>query len=79
MLLKCVPSDATFYLFPDVSEAIDGINSDSELAEHLIENAGVAIVPGSAFGLDGYARLSIATSMENLTKALDRIEAVLTS
>ncbi|MCF6283335.1 MAG: pyridoxal phosphate-dependent aminotransferase [Candidatus Polarisedimenticolaceae bacterium] len=78
--ISCLPSDGTFYLFPDVSkaiEAIDGINSDSELAEFLIENAGVAIVPGSAFGLDGHARLSIATSMENLTKALDRIEGVL--
>ncbi len=80
--ITCLPSDGTFYLFPNVSKAIkaiDGINTDSELAEYLIEKASVAIVPGSAFGLDGHARLSIATSMENLTKALDRIEAALSN
>ncbi len=80
--ITCLPSDGTFYLFPDVSKAIkaiDGINTDSELAEYLIKKASVAIVPGSAFGLDGHARLSIATSMENLTKALDRIEAALSN
>ena len=79
--IECLPTDGTFYCFPDVSgaiESIDGISSDVELAEYLIESAGVAIVPGSAFGLDAHARLSIATSMENLEKALDRIEAVLT-
>ncbi len=80
--ITCLPSDGTFYLFPEIRkaiDAIDGISTDSELAEYLIEKAGVAVVPGSAFGLDGHARLSIAISMENLTKALDRIEAALTS
>ncbi len=80
--ITCLPSDGTFYLFPEIRkaiDAIDGISTDSELAEYLIEKAGVAVVPGSAFGLDGHARLSIAISMENLTKALDRIETALTS
>ena len=78
--ISCQPSDGTFYLFPDFSRAIktiDGISNDVELAEYLIENAGVAIVPGSAFGLDGHARISISTSMENLQSGLDRIESVL--
>ena len=78
--ISCLPSDGTFYLFPDISkaiEAVDGVSSDSELAEYLIEKANVAVVPGSAFGLNGHARISIATSMEKLQKALDRIEAVL--
>lgn len=78
--ISCLPTDGTFYCFPDVSrviKAIDGISTDVELAEYLIEKAGVAIVPGSAFGLDGHARLSIATSMENLQNALDRIESIL--
>jgi aspartate aminotransferase len=58
-------------------DAVDGVTSDVELAEHLIEHAGVALVPGSAFGTPGHARISIATSMDNLTKALDRLEQVL--
>ncbi|OQX48057.1 MAG: aspartate aminotransferase, partial [Candidatus Sedimenticola endophacoides] len=68
--VECLPADGTFYCFPRVQEAIDkiaGVHNDVELAEHLIEHAGVALVPGSAFGLDGHVRLSIATSMENLT------------
>ncbi|MES9938258.1 MAG: aminotransferase class I/II-fold pyridoxal phosphate-dependent enzyme, partial [Sedimenticola sp.] len=80
--VECLPSDGTFYLFPKVQEAIEkinGVNSDVELSEHLIEQAGVALVPGSAFGLGGHVRISIATSMENLTNALDRLESVLAS
>ncbi len=78
--VSCLPTDGTFYCFPDVSEAIkkiDGVSSDVELAEHLIEHAGVALVPGSAFGLAGHVRISIATSKENLTNALDRLEKAL--
>lgn len=78
--VSCIPSDGTFYCFPDfngVIERMDGIDSDVALAEYLIENAGVALVPGSAFGLEGHMRLSIATSMENLTNAMDRIAKTL--
>ncbi len=77
--VECLPTNGTFYCFPNVAKAIegiDGINNDLELAEHLIEQAGVAVVPGTAFGLGGHIRLSIATSMENLTNALDRLEKV---
>ncbi|MEJ2528836.1 MAG: pyridoxal phosphate-dependent aminotransferase [Gammaproteobacteria bacterium] len=78
--VSCLPTDGTFYCFLNVQKAIDkldGISTDVELAEYLIEHAGVALVPGSAFGLNGHARISIATSMENLTKALDRLEQAL--
>ncbi len=78
--VNCLPTDGTFYCFPNVKEAlkhIDGVNNDLELAEYLIEQAGVALVPGTAFGLSGHVRLSIATSMENLQNALDRLEKVL--
>jgi len=78
--VECLATDGTFYVFPSVSgliEAIDGVKNDLELAEHLIEKAGVALVPGTAFGLGGHARLSIATSMDNLEQALDRIESVI--
>jgi aspartate aminotransferase len=78
--IECPQSDGTFYTFPRIQglmDAVDGVTSDVELAEHLIEHAGVALVPGSAFGTPGHARISIATSMDNLTKALDRLEQVL--
>lgn len=78
--VECLPTDGTFYVFPSITgliEAIEGVNNDLELTEYLIENAGVALVPGTAFGLGGHARISIATSMENLSNALDRIEAAI--
>jgi aspartate aminotransferase len=78
--VSCLPTDGTFYCFPNVQAAIDridGVTTDVELAEHLIEHAGVALVPGSAFGLAGHVRISIATSQENLTNALDRLEQAL--
>ncbi|HEB96596.1 MAG TPA: pyridoxal phosphate-dependent aminotransferase [Sedimenticola thiotaurini] len=78
--VECLPSDGTFYCFPNVEGALaslEGIDDDLKLAEYLIENAGVALVPGTAFGLSGHVRLSIATSMENLGNALDRLEQVL--
>ena len=77
--IECLPTDGTFYVFPKVQgliDAIDGVKDDLELAEYLIEQAGVALVPGSAFGLGGHVRISIATSMANLEKALDRIAGV---
>lgn len=75
--IECLPADGTFYVFPDITSLIEnssGINSDLDLAEKLIEQAGVAVVPGTAFGAPGHMRISIATSMENLSAALDRIE-----
>ena len=69
-------SDGTFYVFPDISGAIgnmDGVNDDLEFAEALLADKGVAVVPGTAFGLKNHVRLSIATNEENLNNALDRI------
>ena len=59
-------------LFPNTSFGIAGANSD-----FLIENANVAVVPGSAFGAKGHIRLSFATSMELLKEAVNRIEDAL--
>ena len=50
-----------------------GINDDLEFAEALLVDKGVAVVPGTAFGLKNHIRLSIATSEENLNVALQRI------
>jgi aspartate aminotransferase len=74
--IDCLATDGTFYVFPDVSKAIarlNNIENDIDFAEHLIINAGVAVVPGSAFGCSNHIRISIATSMENLENAIKRI------
>jgi aspartate aminotransferase len=72
----CVPASGTFYLFPNVEEAMraKSIASDTEFCERLLEDAGVAIVPGTAFGAPGHVRLSFAASMATLTAALERLE-----
>lgn len=78
--IECLPTDGTFYVFPNMQgmiAALDTVNNDLDLAEFLIERAGVALVPGSAFGLEGYVRISISTSRENLEQALDRIGSLL--
>jgi len=51
------------------------LKTDTEFVEKLLEETGVAVVQGSAFGLDGFFRISYATSMENLKKALSRIRS----
>jgi len=77
--VQCLPSDGTFYSFPDMRAAIKsgGYENDVAFAEQLLVEAGVALVPGSAFGTEGYTRISYATSMENLHKAMERLQGVL--
>ena len=55
-------------------ERMDGIEDDVQLAQLLLEKAEVALVPGTAFGLPGHIRLSFATDMQSLEKALSRIQ-----
>jgi len=82
---KCVDSGGAFYAFPDVRPAImnllarDIIEAPTDIAfsEYLLESADVAVVPGSAFGAEGYIRLTFATSQANLEKAIARIAAAL--
>lgn len=74
--VSCIESDGTFYAFPDFSDAIARIpevSDDVALGEYLIERAGVALVPGSAFGSPGHMRLSFATDMPTLERALERL------
>jgi aspartate aminotransferase len=83
--VRCLASEGAFYAFADVRESIGNlyknklINAQNDLAfsEYLLEKAGVAVVPGSAFGCEGYMRLSFATSMDNLQQALARIQNLL--
>jgi aspartate aminotransferase len=75
--IECLPTDGTFYVFPNIEkllQKLDGISDDLQFSEYLIEKAGVALVPGSAFGCPGHIRISIATSMSNLENALSRIK-----
>ncbi|WP_223669288.1 pyridoxal phosphate-dependent aminotransferase [Kangiella shandongensis] len=76
--ITCLPSDGTFYAFPNVQGLIDKHNCDSDLdlAELLIEKVDLALVPGSAFGSPGHMRLSYAASMETLEKAIERLKKI---
>ncbi|MFP4296157.1 MAG: aminotransferase class I/II-fold pyridoxal phosphate-dependent enzyme, partial [Halothiobacillaceae bacterium] len=73
--VQCLPSQGAFYGFPDMRGAIArlGVADDVALAGHLLDAVGVAVVPGSAFGAPGHVRLSYATGMPQLEKALNRI------
>ena len=72
----CVPADGTFYLFPNVEAAMRAKKAatDVELCERLIDEAGVALVPGTAFGAPGHVRFSFAASTSTLEDALARLE-----
>ncbi len=77
--VSCQPCHGTFYAFANFSgymSRFEGINTDVQLAEMLLEKVGVALVPGSAFGSEGYMRLSFATSDENLKQALTRLASI---
>ena len=76
--IQCAATDGTFYVFPAMQGLIDrlpNVQDDVQLAEYLIEQAGIALVPGSAFGIPGHVRISIATSEHNLQQALDQLAA----
>ncbi len=83
--VKCILAGGAFYAFPDMRAAIAKLHqrgtiaaaTDIALSEYLLAEAGVAVVPGSAFGSEGYIRLSFATSMENLQEALKRMAKAL--
>ena len=80
--IECIESQGTFYSFPNIQafiDARDDLNNDVDVANLLLEEVGVALVPGSAFGAEGYMRISFATSMENLEKAVARIRQVFES
>ena len=75
--VECIPADGTFYAFPSFQKVIEGsdrFEDDIALAEFLLIEAGVALVPGSAFGAPGQMRLSFATSMKVLEDAITRIK-----
>jgi len=78
---RCRPGWGTFYAFADVTAAMRELRlaEDGELAARLLEEAGVAVVPGAGFGAPGHLRLSFACSMETLERAVERIDFFLRS
>ena len=72
----CADPDGAFYLFPDVSAFFGrgDIHDSNAFATYLLDEARVAVVPGTAFGADGYVRISYATSMDRLREGVARIE-----
>ncbi len=77
--VRCIPGWGTFYAFANVDRAMKIVDAadDNVFAEFLINEAGVAVVPGSAFGAPGHVRLSYAAAMDTLTDALARMQRAL--
>ena len=77
--VSCLPGAGTFYAFADVSKAMSalGCRDDGEFTELLLNQGGVAVVPGGGFGAPGHVRLSFACSMQTLEKAIDRMRGVI--
>ena len=77
--LCCNDPDGAFYVFPEVRHFFGrhGITDSQSFANYLLDEVHVAVVPGSAFGADGYVRLSYATSMERLQEGVRRMDAAL--
>ena len=76
--LSCLKPEGAFYVFPSCKNLLNKktkLKTDTDFVQTLLEQANVAVVQGSAFGLPGYFRISYATSMENLKKAMDRIKS----
>ena len=75
--ISCLKPNGAFYVFPSCKGLLNKktkLKTDTEFVQKLLENSMVAVVQGSAFGLNGYFRISYATSMENLKKAISRIK-----
>jgi aspartate aminotransferase len=76
--INCLIPEGAFYVFPSCKGLLNkktGLKTDTEFVQKLLEKSNVAVVQGSAFGLDGYFRISYATSMKNLQKAMSRIKS----
>jgi aspartate aminotransferase len=78
--VKCLPCDGTFYIFPCIDGLIAnsaGMTNDIEVAEYLLNEAEIALIPGSAFGAPGFLRISYATGMDKLKEAMQRMSAAI--
>ena len=79
--VECKPTDGTFYVFPSFKNFIEKseiVSNDKELALYILEKSKVAVVPGSAFGIEGHIRISIAIDIDSLKNAMERLKNTLT-
>jgi len=76
-LFDCVKPQGAFYLFPDVRRHLKNGMTSAEFAGRLLENNGVAVVPGEAFGMPGHIRISYAVSKDKLSSGFDKIREAL--
>lgn len=76
-MFDCVRPQGAFYLFPDVSRHLDNGITAADLARRILEETGVAVVPGEEFGMPGHIRISYAVSEEDLVSGLERISETL--
>lgn len=77
--VKVVKPTGAFYIFPNFSEYSQRLGGDLRLSEYLLEKGKVATVPGSAFGAEGYLRLSFTLSEDKLKEGIERIKLALSS
>ena len=81
--ISCYKPEGAFYLFPNISKFLHKhldvlkVDSSFDFVMHLLKEAHIAVVPGNAFGAEGYIRISYATSMENLKEAVIRLKKAL--
>ncbi len=78
--VECKPTDGTFYVFPSFKDYINKsktISNDTELALYILEKSKVAVVPGSAFGIENHIRLSVAIDLDSLKDAMKRLQDTL--
>ncbi|NWG28360.1 MAG: pyridoxal phosphate-dependent aminotransferase [Ignavibacteriaceae bacterium] len=81
--ITCYKPEGAFYLFPNISSFLNKhsdilkVETSFDFAMHLLYEAHIAVVPGNAFGAEGYLRISYATSMENLKESVIRLKKAL--
>ena len=81
--ISCQKPSGAFYVFPNISAFFnrkyngDRINNSYDMADYLLKEAKVVLVPGAAFGSDDHLRISYTTSMQNLMEGMKRIDAAL--
>ncbi len=76
-MFKCIKPHGAFYLFPDVSGLLENNGSAKDLATMLLQDAGVAVVPGEAFGMQNHIRISYAVPEVALIAGFERIAEVI--
>lgn len=76
-LFECTPPQGAFYLFPSVTKYLDRFDNCIHMASEILKHTHVAVLPGSAFGVENHLRISFATSEEHIKEAYERMKGFL--